>query len=383
MGKRQIDANEVMKDIRLGMNDSGLMEKYRLSARGLESLFQKLVTSGFAGPEELSGRTYVTSGNGDFATADTLPELAAAGDLQKNRSAGTARPSLPPHDVLKDIRGGMSDLGLMAKYKLTATGLQSLFRKLISAGLVTQLELDGRPSRVDATADIRGPAGREQGPRKEEFSRNGQAAGRKCPSCGMPMSDVVQECLRCGFSEERFKAVQAKKQRSVEARWVCPSCNKPQAREFSVCPACGVYVSRLEEKWQQEKEAEKKLKGEEVQKSLKDARDVSLSKGKPKHVVLFLVIFVALAIIVAAFLYFHVTGLTERSNKSEESRYRRPLIQTVASPPLRVVKGLSEAAMGADSRDRRIVLDMVATRYYYEKLRSKRAHSSAGRATGS
>lgn len=38
--------------------------------------------------------------------------------------------------VLDDIRLGMSDLELMIKYKLSSTGLQSLFRKLGEAGLL-------------------------------------------------------------------------------------------------------------------------------------------------------------------------------------------------------------------------------------------------------
>ena len=46
MNKRIIKARDIVKDIRSGMTDTELMEKYELSAKGLESAFTKLVNSG-------------------------------------------------------------------------------------------------------------------------------------------------------------------------------------------------------------------------------------------------------------------------------------------------------------------------------------------------
>lgn len=40
-----VNAQEAARDIRLGMNDSQLMEKYRLTFKGLQSLFTKLMTA--------------------------------------------------------------------------------------------------------------------------------------------------------------------------------------------------------------------------------------------------------------------------------------------------------------------------------------------------
>ncbi|MGO9568253.1 MAG: PilZ domain-containing protein [Desulfomonilaceae bacterium] len=43
MGKKTLNAKEILADIKAGMNNTALMEKYRLSEKGLQSLFKKLV----------------------------------------------------------------------------------------------------------------------------------------------------------------------------------------------------------------------------------------------------------------------------------------------------------------------------------------------------
>ncbi len=43
--KRGINAKAVVQDIRSGMTDGDLMERYRLSAKGLRSTFQKLLAA--------------------------------------------------------------------------------------------------------------------------------------------------------------------------------------------------------------------------------------------------------------------------------------------------------------------------------------------------
>ena len=56
MAKRAIKAKEAVADIRSGMDDAALMEKYHLSAEGLQSLFDKLVTGGFIDLSEIARR---------------------------------------------------------------------------------------------------------------------------------------------------------------------------------------------------------------------------------------------------------------------------------------------------------------------------------------
>ncbi len=54
--ERTINAGHIVRDIRDGMTDSELMEKYRLSARGLQSLFRQVLEAKILQPYELYGR---------------------------------------------------------------------------------------------------------------------------------------------------------------------------------------------------------------------------------------------------------------------------------------------------------------------------------------
>lgn len=54
--KRTIKARDIINDIRAGMTDSELMDKYRLSVKGLQSIFRKLEAANAIKPSELYGR---------------------------------------------------------------------------------------------------------------------------------------------------------------------------------------------------------------------------------------------------------------------------------------------------------------------------------------
>ena len=56
---RKISAREAATDIKSGMSDFILMEKYTLSTKGLQSLLQKLVDARLVSKSELSNRIAV------------------------------------------------------------------------------------------------------------------------------------------------------------------------------------------------------------------------------------------------------------------------------------------------------------------------------------
>ncbi len=58
-------------------------------------------------------------------------------------------------DIVNDIRSRMTDPELMAKYDLSARGLQSAFIKLLDARAITQAELDRRAAAHDDKVVIR------------------------------------------------------------------------------------------------------------------------------------------------------------------------------------------------------------------------------------
>ncbi len=54
--KRTLDAKDLIYDIRAGMTDTQMMEKYKLTARGLQSALRKLINVQAISPEELYER---------------------------------------------------------------------------------------------------------------------------------------------------------------------------------------------------------------------------------------------------------------------------------------------------------------------------------------
>ncbi len=82
-------------------------------------------------------------------------------------------------EIMKDVRAGFSDHELMQKYKLSAQALQSVFTKLVKAGVVGQDELDDRIPVQERTVDL---------------------GLFICPACGNIKGTEFTECSRCGYS---------------------------------------------------------------------------------------------------------------------------------------------------------------------------------------
>ncbi len=121
----KIKAKEALEDIRTGMDDISLMEKYKLSAKGLRSLFKKLGQAGIINHVNAS-------------------------------------------EVLSDLRAGISSDELMKKYSLTPRGMRNLFQELDRAGIFkARAEQDGVPAKVvininEIAEDIRSGLDRAQ-----------------------------------------------------------------------------------------------------------------------------------------------------------------------------------------------------------------------------
>jgi rubrerythrin len=79
--------------------------------------------------------------------------------------------------IMMDLKAGMSDAQLMSKYDISFQGLQTLFEKLVKAGLATQSYFDKRATQ----------------------QTGGQAKGKTltCPYCGFTGSTAFRECPRC------------------------------------------------------------------------------------------------------------------------------------------------------------------------------------------
>jgi len=87
-------------------------------------------------------------------------------------------------EVLGDIRGRLSDPALMEKYKLSENGLDSLLKKLVAAGVLTQAELDDRSAAGKSAIEM----------------------AWKCPACGLAQTREYAECPECGVIVAKFQA---------------------------------------------------------------------------------------------------------------------------------------------------------------------------------
>jgi uncharacterized protein (DUF433 family) len=126
--KPRINARDAVNDIRAGMADSELMQKYGISAKGLHSLFLKLLDVKAITQSELNRR------------------LEAFLDTMMIEQIDTV-------DLLDDLRSGSSNSELMKKYKLSAEGLQRALQKVIDAQALAAKELNSSsPSPLDTVS---------------------------------------------------------------------------------------------------------------------------------------------------------------------------------------------------------------------------------------
>jgi hypothetical protein len=116
---------------------------------------------------------------------------------------------LSAKEILADTRAGATDDFLMKKYGLTEKGIQSLFKKLVDAKIMTQSELDQRASLdIEEVYEVS----------VEEAEEETKPAPSKKTS---PRADGVSTCPACGFS---------------------------QGTAFDECPGCGIIVSKHQRK---------------------------------------------------------------------------------------------------------------------------------------
>ncbi len=151
--KKKISAKKPVADIRSGMSDAALMNKYLLSNAGLQSLFDKLVNAGYIDLAEILERTGAFLGTVEISESFLPTEPVKVEDVrQPSKSRATTR--VNAQEAARDIRSGMNDFALMQKYRLSFKGLPSLFKKLMDKGLIQQIDLDQRNLGFENTVDV-------------------------------------------------------------------------------------------------------------------------------------------------------------------------------------------------------------------------------------
>ncbi|MGO9119535.1 MAG: hypothetical protein ACLQPD_18240 [Desulfomonilaceae bacterium] len=108
--KRKIIAEHIVQDIRSGMNNALLMEKYMLSERGLNKIFRKLLDHEAMTPDELSPRmaSYADLDSLDYLRESSLKELVCLVPIYE--------------EDLKHLRGSVCEL---TETSIGVTGLDA------------------------------------------------------------------------------------------------------------------------------------------------------------------------------------------------------------------------------------------------------------------
>ncbi len=196
---KKIDAKTILADIDAGMSDSALMEKYKLSAAGLESLLKKLRESEIiqhvsamdivqdlkAGmldsllmekynlseealrrvlrqvervtffdearearvkPSEgvISGREIIHDMRIGMTRWELMLKYGLSGEQLKKAFEIIVEERLKiAQEIADDVRSGMTGSELMGKYQLSNSGLQKVCQKLLTEGLLGSADIKG------------------------------------------------------------------------------------------------------------------------------------------------------------------------------------------------------------------------------------------------
>lgn len=110
MARREIKARDIVRDIRAGVDDPGLMHKYRLSPKGLQNLLDELAYLGYINESE-------------------------------HREVTPAKRRISAQELATDIRAGMPVAALREKFGLSRKGLRKAQKKLVETGFLQMQEV--------------------------------------------------------------------------------------------------------------------------------------------------------------------------------------------------------------------------------------------------
>jgi hypothetical protein len=141
MAKREINAKQLIGDIRAGMNDFGLMEKYKLTPKGLDSTFRKLLAVGLVSRTEMAVRK---TGHEETVDLDLETAFAEKGSSSAVKKSYSFSGSVENVDLLDYLQWMLIDCRQTVLEVRSSD--QRTFRLFINAGKVahaTNGELEG------------------------------------------------------------------------------------------------------------------------------------------------------------------------------------------------------------------------------------------------
>ncbi|HTY26369.1 MAG TPA: PilZ domain-containing protein [Desulfomonilaceae bacterium] len=157
---RYVSTNDIVQDLKAGISDSQLMEKYKVSEEALRRLLKQLERMAFFNetpdprvkPSEgvISGKEIVHDIRSGMTRWELMLKYGFSGEqLKKAFEIIMEERRKVAIEIAEDVRSGMRDSGLMAKYQLSNSGLQKVCQNLLSEGLLESADIEGLKSPSD------------------------------------------------------------------------------------------------------------------------------------------------------------------------------------------------------------------------------------------
>jgi Mor family transcriptional regulator len=172
MVKQAVRAKDVLRDLRDGATDAELMEKYRLSEKGLRSLFRKMMEGGVVSVSYLRARAAAAAKSepASQAVEPSEPEATPVAASPADAPAGDATDAETAKAIAADMKAGKHPTEIMQRYELSPLQLERVVKRLREEGLLNRD--DQRRGKPKPTA--------------------------QCPHCGSEVPEGAPRCGNCG-----------------------------------------------------------------------------------------------------------------------------------------------------------------------------------------
>jgi len=128
--KPVIDAADALNCMKSGMDDATLMKRYNLSAKGIQSLMEKLVAAG------ILSQSYVDSRNPANNKSFVLDEEAKRPHADDEKIV-----NVDSSEILNHLRCGMPHESIVEAYGISRSDLDDLLDGLVTQGVLSRCEL--------------------------------------------------------------------------------------------------------------------------------------------------------------------------------------------------------------------------------------------------
>ncbi len=162
----------------------------------------------------------------------------------RNNDTSKKQAQISAKTLVSEIKNGMSDIDLMTKYDLSPQRLNSVFAKLMKAGYIMQEDLAGRqgPARLEGTIDLSIESASAVDPERSSDTNTTRRAPKKTRQQSFELPEPILD--ESALQPEYQQKVHLDQSVHKTMKYTCPSCGLHHKTEFRICPQCGVTKER-------------------------------------------------------------------------------------------------------------------------------------------